>query len=187
MLTAQAHARTVHQRLRNPPNAVEDRGIDLKRVIPIVQLDAVQPIEVVVVPKAAPVDDDVFGPVTVERPKGTCPRVEDIQRAVARHFGISRLDMISRRRSSEIVRPRHVAAWFAREYTPRSYPEIGRLFGGRDHTSMLHAVRRIEDMRPFNGELESDIEKICAELGLQLRPPVQPTEAQDATPQPTAD
>ena len=72
-------------------------------------------------------------------------RVEDIQRVVARHYNVPRTDLLSNRRTRMIVRPRQVAMYLAKMMTPRSLPEIGRRFGGRDHTTVLHAVRKIED------------------------------------------
>lgn len=73
--------------------------------------------------------------------------VEGIQKRVAEHFGVRVSDMCSARRQKVIVRPRHVAMYLAKELTPRSYPEIGRKFGNRDHTTVMNAVRRIDKER----------------------------------------
>lgn len=73
-------------------------------------------------------------------------RIEQIQRIVAKHFNISRQDIISSRRNRSIVRPRQICMYLAKTLTARSFPEIGRRFGGRDHTTVLHAVRKIETM-----------------------------------------
>jgi hypothetical protein len=67
-----------------------------------------------------------------------------IQRAAARHYGVRVADLLSARRTREVVGPRHVAMYLAKALTPRSLPEIGRQFGGRDHTTVLHAVRKID-------------------------------------------
>lgn len=69
--------------------------------------------------------------------------IERVQRAVASEYGVTRLDLLSSRRTADIVRPRQIAMYLARELTPRSMPEIGRHFGGRDHTTILHAHRKI--------------------------------------------
>ena len=73
-------------------------------------------------------------------------KIEDIQRAVARHYNVSRADMLSSRRTANVVRPRQIAMYLAKTLTLRSLPEIGRRFGGRDHTTVLHAVRKIENL-----------------------------------------
>ena len=71
-------------------------------------------------------------------------KIEDIQRVVARQYNVSRSDLLSSRRTANVVRPRQVAMYLAKTLTLRSLPEIGRRFGGRDHTTVLHAVRKIE-------------------------------------------
>jgi chromosomal replication initiator protein len=85
-------------------------------------------------------------------------RIEDIQRIVARHFNVSKADLLSSRRTRTIVRPRQIAMYLSKTLTPRSLPEIGRRFGGRDHTTVLHAVRKIEELmegdRAFADEVE---------------------------------
>ncbi len=73
-------------------------------------------------------------------------KIEDIQRIVARHYNVSRGDLLSSRRTANVVRPRQVAMYLAKTLTLRSLPEIGRRFGGRDHTTVLHAVRKIENL-----------------------------------------
>ncbi len=73
-------------------------------------------------------------------------RIEEIQRVVARHYNVSKADLLSSRRTRTIVRPRQIAMYLAKMLTPRSLPEIGRRFGGRDHTTVLHAVRKIEGL-----------------------------------------
>lgn len=85
-------------------------------------------------------------------------RIEDIQKIVARQFNVSRNDLLSNRRTRVIVRPRQVAMYLAKVMTPRSLPEIGRRFGGRDHTTVLHAVRKIEDMSGKDQKLAREIE-----------------------------
>ncbi len=71
-------------------------------------------------------------------------RIEDIQKLVSAHYNVSRADILSARRTANVVRPRQIAMYLSKILTPRSLPEIGRRFGGRDHTTVLHAVRKIE-------------------------------------------
>nr|WP_083655559.1 chromosomal replication initiator protein DnaA [Bartonella apis] len=85
-------------------------------------------------------------------------RIEEIQRVVARHYNVSKQDMLSNRRTRTIVKPRQVAMYLAKMMTPRSLPEIGRRFGGRDHTTVLHAVRKIEDMVGADQQLAKELE-----------------------------
>jgi chromosomal replication initiator protein len=85
-------------------------------------------------------------------------RIEDIQRVVSRHYNVSKADLLSARRTRTIVRPRQIAMYLAKVLTPRSLPEIGRRFGGRDHTTVLHAVRKIEGMIEGDKTLADEIE-----------------------------
>lgn len=85
-------------------------------------------------------------------------RIEDIQRVVSRHFNVSRQELVSNRRTRVIVKPRQIAMYLAKTMTPRSFPEIGRRFGGRDHTTVLHAVRKIEDLMKNDTKLSHEVE-----------------------------
>ncbi|NKN35110.1 chromosomal replication initiator protein DnaA [Agrobacterium sp. a22-2] len=85
-------------------------------------------------------------------------RIEDIQRVVARHYNVSRQELVSNRRTRVIVKPRQIAMYLAKTLTPRSFPEIGRRFGGRDHTTVLHAVRKIEELIGGDTKLSHEIE-----------------------------
>jgi chromosomal replication initiator protein len=85
-------------------------------------------------------------------------RVEDIQRVVSRHYNVPRSDLLSNRRTRIIVKPRQVAMYLAKMMTPRSLPEIGRRFGGRDHTTVLHAVRKIEGQMGLDTKLAQEME-----------------------------
>ncbi|HEY0441058.1 MAG TPA: chromosomal replication initiator protein DnaA [Xanthobacteraceae bacterium] len=85
-------------------------------------------------------------------------KIEDIQRMVARHFNVSRADMLSSRRTANVVRPRQIAMYLAKMLTLRSLPEIGRRFGGRDHTTVLHAVRKIESLADKDQALADEID-----------------------------
>ena len=85
-------------------------------------------------------------------------RIEDIQRMVARHYNVSKTELLSNRRTRTIVKPRQVAMYLSKIMTPRSLPEIGRRFGGRDHTTVLHAVRKIEGLSGNDNTLAQEIE-----------------------------
>ncbi|WP_408015698.1 chromosomal replication initiator protein DnaA [Rhizobium alarense] len=85
-------------------------------------------------------------------------RIEDIQRIVAKHYNISRQELVSNRRTRVVVKPRQVAMYLSKTLTPRSFPEIGRRFGGRDHTTVLHAVRKIEELIAGDTKLSHEIE-----------------------------
>ncbi|MDB5597625.1 MAG: chromosomal replication initiator protein DnaA [Hyphomicrobiales bacterium] len=85
-------------------------------------------------------------------------KIEDIQKLVATHFNVSRADILSSRRTATVVRPRQIAMYLAKILTLRSLPEIGRRFGGRDHTTVLHAVRKIEGLSNNDGQLSEELE-----------------------------
>ncbi|WP_244630907.1 chromosomal replication initiator protein DnaA [Aureimonas sp. ME7] len=87
-------------------------------------------------------------------------RIEDILKFVSRHYNVSRTDILSARRTRTIVRPRQIAMYLAKTMTPRSLPEIGRRFGGRDHTTVLHAVRKIEAERSKDEKLSEELDVI---------------------------
>ncbi len=83
--------------------------------------------------------------------------VENIQKTVADYFKIKVSDLYSKKRTRQIARPRQVAMWLAKNLTSQSYPSIGEAFGGRDHTTVLHAVRTIESLRGKDNELNHDV------------------------------
>ena len=87
-------------------------------------------------------------------------RIEDILKFVSRHYNVTRTDLLSARRTRTIVRPRQIAMYLAKTMTPRSLPEIGRRFGGRDHTTVLHAVRKIEGERAKDDKLSEELDLI---------------------------
>ena len=82
--------------------------------------------------------------------------VDNIQRVVAEYYKIRQSDMLSKRRSRSVARPRQVAMALAKELTNHSLPEIGESFGGRDHTTVLHACRKINELRDENAEIRED-------------------------------
>ncbi len=84
--------------------------------------------------------------------------IDEIQKRVAEHYNIRLGDMHSARRARAVARPRQVAMYLAKQLTPRSLPEIGRKFGGRDHTTVMHAVRKIEELKATDRTLAEDVE-----------------------------
>jgi chromosomal replication initiator protein len=84
--------------------------------------------------------------------------IEEIQRRVAGHYNIKLSEMSSERRARAVARPRQVAMFLSKQLTSRSLPEIGRKFGGRDHTTVMHAVRRIEELRQSDAAIAEDVE-----------------------------
>ncbi|WP_128514561.1 chromosomal replication initiator protein DnaA [Tabrizicola thermarum] len=84
--------------------------------------------------------------------------IEEIQRKVAEHYNIRLSDMIGPKRLRTIARPRQVAMYLAKQLTPRSLPEIGRRFGGRDHTTIMHGVRKIEELMLTDSQLADDLQ-----------------------------
>jgi chromosomal replication initiator protein len=101
-------------------------------------------------------EDAIRDLVRTREPKRV--KIEDIQKLVASHYNVSRADILSARRTATVVRPRQVAMYLSKVLTPRSLPEIGRRFGGRDHTTVLHAVRKIEGLAGRDGTLNEEIE-----------------------------
>jgi hypothetical protein len=165
------HARAVRQRLRHPRNAVADDGIDLKR----------KPVLTVIEP--APLAPDVAAlPLGIGTPlpdyllsypaAPTVPlvlSVRTIQRAVCEHYAISLPDLLSGRRTRALVLARRVAVWLCRRLTPYSLPAIGHHFGGRDHTTMLHAARRIDELRQTDAAMQARLDAFIAGLSPPAR------------------
>jgi chromosomal replication initiator protein len=90
--------------------------------------------------------------------------IDEIQRAVSTHFEVKQIDLISERRAVAIARPRQIAMYLAKRLTTRSLPEIGRKFGNRDHSTVIHAVRRIEELRGKDGEIDSAVRTLMRQL-----------------------
>lgn len=84
--------------------------------------------------------------------------VEDIQKQVASHYNIKVSDMHSARRARTVARPRQVAMYLAKKLTSKSLPEIGRSFGGKDHTTVMHAVKRVEELCKMDNDFAKDVE-----------------------------
>ena len=90
--------------------------------------------------------------------------MEDIQEAVAAWFHIKIADLKSRRRSKTLVHPRQIAMYLCRELTDSSFPEIGRLFGGKDHTTIIHACRQITKVKDGDATLNATLESLREEI-----------------------
>ena len=86
--------------------------------------------------------------------------IEEIQRKVADHYNIRLSDLIGPKRVRNFARPRQVAMYLCKQLTSRSLPEIGRRFGGRDHTTVMHGVKRIEELQVQDGQIAEDIEML---------------------------
>ena len=95
-------------------------------------------------------------------PDGQRIMIDDILKIVGRHFNVGRTDLLSPRRARNIVVPRQIGMYLAKKLTSRSLPEIGRRFGGRDHSTVLHAVRKIEE------QIKGD-DKLAREVALLIR------------------
>jgi hypothetical protein len=181
-LTKGAYAPTIHDPLARATQSQIDGAIARKERLERIRAAATRPLLVLVAQPVpipdGPIPDEemreahriiespetvIESPETVSEeppPIPRTPRIEDIQRAVAKEYGVTRLDMISARRWLRIVRPRQIAMYIAKSMTLRSLPEIGRRFGGRDHTTVLHAVRRIDMMKDKDPALAEAIERI---------------------------
>ena len=86
--------------------------------------------------------------------------IDNIQRTVAEYFNIKMADMLSKRRNRSIARPRQIAMALAKELTNHSLPEVGDAFGGRDHTTVLHACRKIEELRGTTADVAEDYKNL---------------------------
>ena len=113
----------------------------------------------------APIDLDLAAMVLRDmsaNPDSARIKIDDILKVVGRHFNVARTDLLSPRRARSVVVPRQIGMYLAKKMTARSLPEIGRRFGGRDHSTVLHAVRKIE------GQLQTD-DKLAREVALLIR------------------
>ncbi len=111
----------------------------------------------------SPLTLDIVETVIRDLVQGFEPRrikIEDILRIVSRHFGVSKGDLLSQRRHRSVVWPRQIGMYLAKQLTARSLPEIGRRFGNRDHTTVLHAIRKIEGELNANQRLRDELEEL---------------------------
>jgi chromosomal replication initiator protein len=111
----------------------------------------------------SPVTLDIAENIVRDLFQGVEPRrikIEDILRIISRHFGVSKGDLLSQRRHRSVVWPRQIGMYLAKQLTHRSLPEIGRRFGNRDHTTVLHAIRKIEGVIAGDAGLRDEIEEL---------------------------
>ncbi len=90
--------------------------------------------------------------------------IDEIQKLVSTHFDLKPVDLVSERRARAVARPRQIAMYLAKRLTTRSLPEIGRKFGGRDHSTVIHAVRRIESLRDTDRDVDGAVRVLMREL-----------------------
>ena len=110
-----------------------------------------------------PITLDIAETVIRDLVQGIEPRrikIEDILRIISRHFGVSKHDLLSQRRHRSVVWPRQIGMYLAKQLTARSLPEIGRRFGNRDHTTVLHAIRKIEGQITDNPRLRDELDEL---------------------------
>lgn len=116
----------------------------------------------------SPITLDIAENVVRDLFQGVEPRrikIEDILRIISRHFGVSKGDLLSQRRHRSVVWPRQIGMYLAKQMTHRSLPEIGRRFGGRDHTTVLHAIRKIEGVIAGDAGLRDEIDELKKMIG----------------------
>lgn len=165
-----AHLAHIARRRRIRERAVHDDGIDLWRRKMVKPVDVVEPVESQAVAKTAPIPEPEPEPPPAPPAILDCqrPSIDVIQRVVAHEYQIPLLEMKSQRRHLLVIVPRHVAMWLATKLTLRSSTEIGKVFGGRDHTTVLHARDKVERMVATDADLRARISailKVLSELG----------------------
>lgn len=190
-----ARARAIRQRLRHPPNAVIDDGIDFKRentpppppgeakaerghlseTLPPEPNRAAALASQLTVTEVLKLDRQINTLVAeLERlyakreqrylaSAHRRPATATIQRVVARHYGVTLVDLLSARRTKQVAFARQVAVYLVRQHTLLSLPTIGRLFGNRDHTTILHATRKIRVLRERDPRLRGTLDALAAE------------------------
>lgn len=170
-----ANARLVYERKRQ-----RDRDALARMAPPQLVIKAVEPEPVVALPEPPPVatpaelTDGLAALMQriarLEKelwPTGApsrYPRITTIQQAVSKFYSLTMTDLRSARRQQSVVRPRQIAMYLCRTMTLKSLPEIGRAFGGKDHTTVHHACQKIEQLRKTFVELNDDVVKIKAAI-----------------------
>jgi chromosomal replication initiation ATPase DnaA len=109
-------------------------------------------------------------PVVAEQMTGTPDEIcQRIKQAVAEHMGVKQIEFVSPRRTRAIARPRQVAMYLVRGLTALSYPQIGKRFGNRDHTTVMYAIRKINELRTPGSEFINDfLARICTDLKVNV-------------------
>jgi hypothetical protein len=96
------------------------------------------------------------------------PSIAEIQKKVCAHYGLRRLDMHSARRDHRVARPRQIAMYLCRRLTSCSLPQIGRHFGHRDHTTVMHAIRRIEQLRVNDADFDKEMKEVMSSISARI-------------------
>jgi chromosomal replication initiator protein len=115
-----------------------------------------------------PIKLDIAETVIRDLVQGAEPKrikIEDIIKTVSRHFGVSKGDILSQRRHRSVVWPRQIGMYLSKQMTTRSLPEIGRRFGNRDHTTVLHAIRKIDGCLTADAKLKDELEDLKRQIG----------------------
>ena len=155
--------KAIRDRLVSPPNAITDIGIDLKRK----RIPPVPPeLPVLECAPGVAVTCEVFVAQVPTKQTDAPLKIEEIERAVCACFGISKIQLYARRRTKDVVYPRHICWYLAAKYTRRSLPEIGHRGGGCDHTTILHARNKIERLIKDN-PATADIIKVLESMLLK--------------------
>ena len=94
-----------------------------------------------------------------------CPSVTQVIEAVCGYYGIRKIDLISERKTKEVLTPRQVAMYLARELTIASFPKLGRVFGGRDHSTVMHSYAKTKERIETDPELRTAVDALVAALG----------------------
>lgn len=172
------NAQQVRARLRNPPNAVWDtayaKPVKVSKPVivpPPVMKEIVTDIPMFLDIWSKPtisVEDEIPMIVIEDRePSARLYKIREIQNAAAREFNITVVDIVSDRRTKKTVLPRHIAMYLLRLLTTKSFPEIGRHFGWRDHTTVMHGYNRIAFMRTVDPLVNERVLSVAKRLGLE--------------------
>jgi hypothetical protein len=173
---ARANAKQVRDRLNNPKNSFRDNGINMRNGTPLPPPPDIEPARLppaAVIPMIAkaigvapnlPTEDNEASDavIVIQWPTGSAFMTARIIRLVAKTYGVTATDVVSDRRTANVVRPRQIAMFLAKTLTQRSLPWIGRQFGNRDHTTVLHAVNKIKRLRDEDPELDAQIQQFAA-------------------------
>lgn len=113
-----------------------------------------------------PPEEDIEEPPVIEPELVLIPtnKIELIKRSICKHFGVSKASIESSSRKLNVVRPRQIGMYLARKHTNHSYPEIGRRFGGRDHTTILHAFNKIENLITRDAAMAATVANLEASI-----------------------
>lgn len=146
--------------------SLEPEPVEINEPVKIVEPKPIDPIKAWVErQKSIPIKKAPW--FRVEKDIGPSSRrtiqVEDVIKSVAKHYGVSRHNILSARRTANLVRPRQVVAWLCKELTLRSLPEIGRRMN-RDHTTILHSIRRVNERLAEDNGLADEIAEIKREI-----------------------